>query len=228
LQRNDLRALGAGEDFDGKRAAAARLVQSPLEIVTCPSRRGPELSAYDPKFVPFNSDPVLIVAKSDYAANAGDDGLSPGEGPRTLAEGDDPEYAWHDPARFTGISFQRSEIGMSDVLDGKSHTYLLGEKYLSLGAYGGGFDPGDDQSIYSGYNYDVNRWASPGWPPTQDSEAEGFWRFGSVHFGSCHFSFVDGSVRPISYWIDDEVNRRLGNRRDRMVIDDAALVDGAF
>jgi prepilin-type processing-associated H-X9-DG protein len=44
-------------------------------------------------------------------------------------------------------------------------------------------------------------------------------RFGSPHSSGCNFAFCDGSVRTVSYQIDPEVHRRLGNRKDGLPID---------
>jgi prepilin-type processing-associated H-X9-DG protein len=41
--------------------------------------------------------------------------------------------------------------------------------------------------------------------------------FGSAHADGRHFTFVDGSVRSISYEIDDRTHRRLAHRADGTV-----------
>jgi hypothetical protein len=43
--------------------------------------------------------------------------------------------------------------------------------------------------------------------------------FGSAHGSGCHFAMCDASVRLISYSIDAETHRRLGNRMDGLPID---------
>lgn len=220
LERGDLHAPGRSQPETVKRAAANVLQQTTLAVFNCPSRRGLDLSPYDPVFIPINSDLLSVVAKSDFAVNSGDGGFIPEEEPPSLTAGDDPAYPWRDNTVFTGISFQRSEISAAHVRDGKSFVYMLGEKYVSYAVLNGGFDPGDDQSLYAGFNYDIGRYTMPTYPPTQDGEALGFGRFGSSHVNTCHFAMCDGSVREISYWIDGEVNRRLGNRHDRQIIND--------
>jgi hypothetical protein len=46
-------------------------------------------------------------------------------------------------------------------------------------------------------------------------------RFGSAHSGICQFVFCDGSIHAISTSIDAETHRRLGNRKDGMVLDES-------
>jgi hypothetical protein len=36
---------------------------------------------------------------------------------------------------------------------------------------------------------------------------------------SCQFAFCDSSVRSIPYTIDPQTHRRLGNRKDGMLVD---------
>ena len=45
------------------------------------------------------------------------------------------------------------------------------------------------------------------------------YRFGSAHSDGLNMSLCDGSVRFVSYSIDPEIHRRLGNRQDGFTID---------
>lgn len=221
LERGDLRRLGAGQSADDKKKSLVALLSFPLSMFYCPSRR--QIGLYPTAFQPYNTATVRAGAKSDYAVNGGDVFLDVGEGPLTLAQGDDPNYHWpKPPSEFTGICFLRSEIGFAHIRDGKDQTYLVGEK--NLPDYTSGMDNGDDQSMYSGDDFDIARWTAKGWTPLNDRAGDyGFGRFGSPHPAGCNFAFCDGSARTISYEIDSEVHRRLGNRQDGEVIDDALI-----
>lgn len=106
---------------------------------------------------------------------------------------------------------------MAEIIDGTSHTFLIGEKYAITGAW----DPGDDQGMYAGYDYDTFRWTNL--PLAHDDSELIISRFGSNHPTSCQFAFCDGSVRAISFDIDATVFRWLGNRKDGVPIDDATV-----
>jgi prepilin-type processing-associated H-X9-DG protein len=123
-----------------------------------------------------------------------------------------PNTEWRDTSLATGICFQRSEVRFAEITDGLSNTYLFGEKYVSRDGYDSAEDPGHDQSLYSGVDWDVNRWGLD--PPLPDSDFVDPRSFGSAHSGACQMAFCDGSVRSVSYSIDAETHRRLGNRRD--------------
>lgn len=220
LEHKDMAAMGRSKPDIEKRLALTQLTQMPVTLVVCPTRRSIELSPYNTQWLPRNVDVVGQVAKSDYAVNAGDFDGGGGPGPNTLAEGDSPTYAWNDFSKANGICYLRSEVRPAHILDGKSFTYLIGEKSLS----GAATDPGDDQSMYIGYDFDTYRWTESGSPPVWDSVASGLpFRFGSAHTEGCQFVFCDGSVRMINYAIDPEIHRRLGNRQDQQIIDEAKL-----
>jgi prepilin-type processing-associated H-X9-DG protein len=223
LEQKSLRALGKGAAPPLKRAEGRKLAEMPLELFYCPTRRRAE--AY-----PFQSSDFINIdrpdntARSDYAANAGDQkpGLY-GAGPSSLAQGDSPTYAWPNQI-CTGVVFRRSAINSADVRDGRSSTYLVAEAYLDPMHYNTGSASNDDQGLYVGYDRDTLRVTHPDFPPLRDTPScSSDHSFGSAHYSGFNAAFCDGSVRHISYGIDGETHRRLGNRHDRQPVDLSSL-----
>jgi prepilin-type processing-associated H-X9-DG protein len=181
---------------------------------------------------------VTVVARGDYAACSGDTNqeLTWIYDPVPYATGDSPGYQWNQsgyPYRdnfFTGVSFRRSEIKMCEITDGTSCTYMLGEKYMNPNDYFTGIDPGDNQSLFCGWNSDNYRITGAGsqprppdpapMPPMQDTPGlTNVQIFGSAHSNGFHMAFCDGSVQRINYSIDGAVHACLGNRKDGVTID---------
>ena len=72
----------------------------------------------------------------------------------------------------------------------------------------------------------MNRWCNNvnGYWPRQDTPGlEQDHPFGSAHTSGFNMAFCDGSVPTMSYSINGEIHRRLGNRHDGRPIDGKAL-----
>jgi prepilin-type processing-associated H-X9-DG protein len=224
IEQQVLHDLGAGKSATPKRADVTRVTATPLSIANCPSRRQPILYPAQLAMNAFNADYVPGQPRNDYAISAGDRNCTGMHcGPNTLAQGDAATYAWNPPygplSDSTGVSFLRSEVKLAEVTDGANVTYLIGEKYLNPDNYFDGKDASDNLSVYQGYDIDINRWVSLNVPPMQDRPGTiDYFRFGSAHAGNFNMAFCDGSVQTISYSIDPEIHRRLGNRKDDLPI----------
>ena len=134
-----------------------------------------------------------------------------------------PTFKWPPLDSQSGVNFEGAAIELKMITDGGSNTYMIGEKYVDpdcyegtdttpndLGVYG---DGGDGQGYYVGFDWDTHRFANQ--PPLQDSPGfEGFRLFGSAHPAVVHMVLCDGSVRGISYDIDETTHKRLSNRHD--------------
>ena len=232
-----------GATFQQKRAANGRMVEQPLGLFYCPSRRAP--IAIEKSINAVNLAGAAVQARTDYAANFGDANYCNGNAacpcivfPQNTTPGNPRVVdlgaftSWPDTSLVTGISFVRSEVTIAQVSDGTTNTYAVGEKALDPDHYEDGLDPGDDWSMYSGQQDDVYRttYYNPNigvaTTPVQDRPGLGFsdgaptiHKFGSPHPGGCFFAMCDGSVQLVSYDVDPEVHRRLGNRSDGETVD---------
>jgi prepilin-type processing-associated H-X9-DG protein len=115
------------------------------------------------------------------------------------------------------VIFQVSEIRLAQILDGTSKTALIGEKYLNPDRYVDGFARSDDQSAYTGHDYDTIAYTGngfPPYPPLQDQPGYdgNYYTFGSSHPGAFQMAFCDGSVQSISYEVDELVFKAYGSR----------------
>ena len=225
-----------------KPTALLTLVRTPLSFMNCPSRRKSTL--YTPTANAGNlancgnagmisiSSGNDMVARSDYAANCGSGTVGQYAGPGTLQQGDDPSYnSWGPPPNtppLNGVCFQRSELRMASITDGAGNTIFCGEKYLGPEYYQIGISPGDNESMYVGFDDDVFRNTNS--PPLRDTKGQtgtvlttSNTLFGSIHYGGANFAMCDGSVRRISYSVDQQTFQWLGSRNDNQAIDPTKL-----
>jgi len=215
LEHTALRERGAGYTNGAKEVEIMHLAQVALPVFHCPSRRAatPYPFVHPVGFV--NMSRPSLLARCDYSACVGD--LAPdlyGPGPTSVAEGDSRDYSW-DHLDGTGVVFRRSELPVAAILDGASHTYLVGEGYLCVEDYSTGKSANDDQGIYVGYDRDTLRCTHPNYPALRDNRTAGSdHSFGSAHAQGFHISFCDGSVRVIRYTISSTAHERLGSRAD--------------
>jgi prepilin-type N-terminal cleavage/methylation domain-containing protein len=224
MEEKNLSSMVKGKVGHEKADATVQLCAIPIPIFACPTRRLPRSlpvnktgSTTDPGL--YTSDefrlPIPLAGRSDYAINTGDYGHATapdGKYPKTLAEAEDPKFQWYDGSKYTGISFGRSEIRIRDVLDGTSKTYLAGEKYMQVDAYLTGQDPGDNETMYSGFDDDNGRSGSN--HPGPDETGNRHFAFGSAHPDCWQAVFCDGSVHKLSFELDLKIHKLFANRAD--------------
>jgi prepilin-type N-terminal cleavage/methylation domain-containing protein len=217
---------------------ARRVLQTLVNHWWCPSRRPQNVYPYYATFYANNAANGLsnpgVAARTDYAASVGDrnvveTGTFPASGggsvltnystAATFAWGSNEmggSVATISTELYTGVCFQRSEVGIEHIGDGTSQTYLIGEKYLNTQNYETGTDAGDNETWGTGFNNDVNRAAfdPPGRDllnaPGRDCQAR---IFGSAHNG-WYAAFCDGHVEMLGFDIDLLVHRGNANRND--------------
>ena len=206
--------------------------------MNCPSRRSSlvyGLGYFGGSVAFYGTNSVFAVARADYAASAGDNDFEAQwlDGPADYATAaawtanfPNASPTWPNVAKTnTGICYLRSQVTMADIADGASNTYLLGEKYLQPDNYFDGSDGSDNESLFNGSDNDNLRTCYYDGQiavrtPMQDTP--GYYdggRSGSAHSDTLNMSFCDGSVQSISYSIDPETHRRLGNRQDGLTAD---------
>jgi type II secretory pathway pseudopilin PulG len=213
----------------GQKAGAKIREETPVATFQCPSRRPaiPYIVDTVHTYRTANSDMCTSLTRGDYAGNVGTDnnndpqlgadkdgGNAPGSIP-VSANHKWPNYDNLDHP-VDGIIFSCSEINMKRIDDGTTHTYLVGERFISSDYYEDGRDYTNTESNWSGDNDDTLRSTfylplpdQPGGPIEALAR-----RFGSAHPTNWHVAYCDGSVRSESYDIDVDVHYYNGSRSD--------------
>jgi prepilin-type N-terminal cleavage/methylation domain-containing protein/prepilin-type processing-associated H-X9-DG protein len=255
IEEPAIRAAGKGiTPAQQKQQVMLAAVGTPIPAFTCPTRR--RAVAYP---LVRNNDlainltackaPNCLVARSDYQANSGNVNFGePGGWPASL-DAAASYTGWTYEPRVTGtsithtpqsgITYQHSEVKLSQIPDGTTKTLMVGERYLNVNYYLDGNSPRDDQNIFVGHDRDVNGYTyriaftisasnparkftyrdAPGnnHVPFQDRPGwDGLseWAYGSAHPTGINVVYCDGSVDSISYDVNARVFCYLGGRDD--------------
>lgn len=217
--------------------AATVMSQTPLGMIYCPTRRSARVYPIAWKPTYYFTNEVTLLTANDYAANAGDvynvtyagHEIDSTTTPHSIAiaESAAGQAYFTAAAQYsTGISFPGSALELSQVCDGTSNTYLIGEKYLDPDNYELTGQDADGNAMI-GHHPAIARWtgmrssvaeAPVVYPPMQDQPGYLDWlRFGSAHSNGFNAVFCDGSVHSIAYEVDPLIHCYLGNRNDGMV-----------
>lgn len=234
--------LNASASFQaGQKKAMAALQENAVSVYNCPSRRFPtRWSGTDPETgvspwlidyagaMPGPSRSEDPTNFPDYLANPGShvpllfwgctgcSGTLSGGSTAAVFRGVIQRCDWNG---IRHIGFTKN-ISMSKVTDGTSKTLVIGEKRLRPSKYLSG-EWHDDRGWSDGWDPDIMR--STMFPFAQDEELPDTsqagdhvlpFGFGSSHSGVMNASFADGSVRSLSYELDNENLNRFGNYAD--------------
>jgi prepilin-type N-terminal cleavage/methylation domain-containing protein/prepilin-type processing-associated H-X9-DG protein len=231
LEQRGLHDLTKGLTGTQKMDLATKMAGTPLSVYNCPSRRASIMypNTWNGTDVAVNASPIAsgatAIARGDYAACAGHYVFPIYQrGPSSLAATSTYGYVniSTPPNELTGVSYRHSQTKIREVVDGTSQTIYAGEKYLNPDDYYTGDDGADNESLYSGFNNDQSRFSEAS--PLRDRAGVTIYNyFGSPHPTTCNFVFCDGSVHAISYAVEAATFKNLGNRKDRVPIDNSKL-----
>lgn len=180
------------------------------------------------------------AAKVDYAINVGDmtnfDTKCLEIGPNNYDPASWPAAFPPPASKYNGVSFCGTAVKFRQITDGLTNTIALGEKFVFTQVYNDGKHwDADDWGPYMGFQDDLVRSTyfdglNVTHVPQQDTDilpklpgmntSDQFTQllpkelFGSSHPGGCLFSMCDGSVTLVTFDVDAETYRQMGDRGD--------------
>ncbi len=162
-------------------------IRSTNQLFFCPSRRAPQVFTASDFYSPPVTGAEISSAQCDYAASS---------------------------ITGTGVVRRVEPRQFRDLVDGTSQTLLIGEKRMNRAFLGSPQDD-DNEGYTAGWNEDTlrrtDRVPAPDYSaPTGDGDR----LFGSSHAGGFNGLLADGSVRNISWSIDESVFGFLGDVQD--------------
>ncbi|RIK70002.1 MAG: hypothetical protein DCC67_20975 [Planctomycetota bacterium] len=144
-----------------------------------------------------------------------------GGGPSSVQQMESGAFRVPTPECYSGVSHCTSEIAPSQILDGLSNTYAVGERSIPPAHYEDGKLHSNDWSMYVGVQDDIYRSAflhstgRPAYIPLPDRDGLTVDQFyGSAHPAGCYFALCDGSVQFVSYDVEPLVHWRSAHRSD--------------
>ncbi len=190
-------------DFHTQRAEPLELFQTRIPTYRCPEDPSVDVNSQRGQFGTLN-----------YSVNFG-----PVAAPRLVDNGLAEFWpgSLPTPLKADGLAFLNSKIGIRDIRDGTSNTFLAGERSTTggaaiwMGVRGNEFET--DQVTDCAHGHEINA-----------SEAG----FSSLHAGGAHFLMCDGTVRFINERIPSgpgvqqqmQTYQRLSHRSDGQVVGD--------
>jgi prepilin-type N-terminal cleavage/methylation domain-containing protein len=127
-----------------------------------------------------------------------------------------------------GLLYPESRVGMKDITDGSSHTFIVGELSWNAGPQriwhvAGGANNNMDTYEYTSKNiyWPLNTACRAGTadPPFNCPYANNDMSFGSLHPGGCHFAMADASVQFVRQDIELAILKALASRKSAETFD---------
>ncbi len=236
----------------GQKSGAADVLQQPISIITCPTRRPAGAWPYDDLRSYYNAEARTprMAGRSDYAINSGTFFVEWKPGPACPTDytpaktytgwieedTNSPLVTTGNRDLLDGISHERSQVTIAQISDGTSNTLMIGEKFVAPRFYQGSSDTtgneSDNETWCTGWNNDNSRGVLGNaltkvrYGGVQDTDGEITFphnRFGSAHSSVWIAALCDGSARGISFDAEGELLRRLASRLDGESVDFSGL-----